>query len=208
MTKNQKRILTRAEIDSLPKYHRINLINTLSGPRSANLIGTTNEEQQTNLAIFNSVTHIGANPAYLGMIMRPLTVERHTYSNIKKTGQYTVNPVNEAMCKQAHQTSGKYPTDVSEFEAVGLTQGYMEGFGAPYVAESKYAIGLTYEEEHKINCNDTVLVIGRVEWVLLPQHGLSDDLSIDYQTLSSLSVGGLDTYYKTKKLERLPYVKL
>ena len=41
---------------------RIALINSLSGFKSLNLIGTINNQGQTNLAIFNSVVHIGANP--------------------------------------------------------------------------------------------------------------------------------------------------
>jgi len=205
---SNRTIITRSDIQSLPKYHRINLINTLSGPRSANLIGTANKDQESNLAIFNTVTHIGANPPYLGLIMRPLTVERHTYANIKETGHYTINPVNTEIYKQAHQTSGKYPSGTSEFDAVGLTEVYSDGFAAPYVGESKYAIGLSYQEEHHITCNDTVLIIGRIEWVMLPEGGLSEDLSINYEELGSVSVGGLDTYYKTEKLERLPYVKV
>ncbi len=205
---SQTRILTRPEILSLPKYHRINLINTLSGPRSANLIGTANSAKQSNLAIFNTVTHIGANPPYLGLIMRPLTVERHTYANIKETGQYTINPVHTQIYNQAHQTSGKYPSHISEFSATGLTECYIDDFAAPYVGESKYAIGLSYHEEHPISCNDTILIIGQVEWVLLPELGLSNDKSIDYQAVESVCVGGLDTYYSAESLTRLPYVKI
>lgn len=71
------------EIMRLPSRYRANLINKVSGFKPANLIGTKSKSGQTNLAVFNSVVHIGANPPYLGFILRPTTVERHTYENIK-----------------------------------------------------------------------------------------------------------------------------
>lgn len=206
--KSKQKFLSRDDIINLPKYHRINLINTLSGPRSANLIGTQDSNNIANLAIFNSVTHIGANPPYLGVIMRPLTVVRDTYNNIKALGHYTINSVNEKIYKQAHLTSGKYPSHISEFVEVGLTPAYVDGFPAPYVKECNYSIGLSYQEEHLIACNNTILLIGSIEWVTIQEHGLTSDLCVDYDILQSIAVGGLDTYYKTRKVERLSYAKV
>ena len=80
-----------AGIDAMAQRYRANFINSLSGYKSANLIGTCNEQQQTNLAIISSVVHIGANPPLMGMIMRPHTVTRDTLGNIKQTGLFTIN---------------------------------------------------------------------------------------------------------------------
>lgn len=55
--------LDNYQIGNLEDRKRVSLINSLSGFKSLNLIGTINNNQgQTNLAIFNSVVHIGANP--------------------------------------------------------------------------------------------------------------------------------------------------
>ncbi len=81
-------------IAQLEQRFRTNFINCLSGFKSLNLIGSVNQLQQTNLAIFNSVFHLGANPPLLGCIIRPDSVERHTLSNIESTGYYTFNHVN------------------------------------------------------------------------------------------------------------------
>jgi len=50
------------------------LINGISGMKSANLVGTVDRRGNINLALFNSVVQIGADPPYLGMIFRSLAL--------------------------------------------------------------------------------------------------------------------------------------
>ena len=80
-------------IKAMDKRYRANFINSVTGYKSANLIGTISKDNDENLAIFSSVTHIGSNPAMLGFITRPTTVSRHTYTNIKQTTIFTVNHI-------------------------------------------------------------------------------------------------------------------
>ena len=75
---------TRENINTLDKITRINLINSCSGYKSANLIGSISKEGVPNVAVFSSVTHLGSNPPTLGFILRPTTVPRDTYKNIKE----------------------------------------------------------------------------------------------------------------------------
>ncbi len=195
------------DLMQLPGRYRGVSLNKISGLKPANLIGTKSESGQTNLAVFNSVVHIGANPPYLGFILRPTTVERHTYENIKETGVYTINQITTEIHQQAHQTSAKYERDLSEFEATGLTEYYHEDFQAPFVGESRIKIGLQFEEEHYVKCNDTRLVIGKVQHVLLPEGIIEDDGHIALEKLDSVAIGGLDTYYTVEKLGRYAYAK-
>ena len=60
--------LTLEDIRQLEKRHRANLINSITGVKSANLIGTRNKEGNTNLSIVSSVVHLGSNPALIGYI--------------------------------------------------------------------------------------------------------------------------------------------
>ena len=115
------RHFAKADIDQWDKYFKINLINSLSGVRPACLIGTASASGKTNVAIFNSVMHIGADPALIGFFMRPITVERHTHANIKETGSFTINHFCPGDTQKAHHTSAKFRSDISEFEACGLT---------------------------------------------------------------------------------------
>ncbi|MEM1328180.1 MAG: flavin reductase family protein [Bacteroidota bacterium] len=196
-----------AEIVELPRRFRGTLLNYMSGFKSANLIGTKSEDGQTNLAIFNSVVHIGANPPYLGFILRPTTVDRHTYDNIQATQYYTINAIGESFYQKAHQTSAKYPTDQSEFDAVGLNTIYKDDFHAPYVAESPVQMGMQLEEVHSIECNGTHLVIGKMLHLYLPDNSIAEDGHFDLSKHGVMSIGGLDTYYRTEKVAQLSYAK-
>ena len=121
---------TKGDIEALDKSNRTHLINSLSGFKSANLIGTQDLLGNTNLSIISSVIHLGAHPPLIGMIIRPHSVPRHTFENILQTGVYTVNQVNEAIYKQSHQTSARYDKNESEFDATGLTPEYLNNFTA------------------------------------------------------------------------------
>jgi len=107
--------LSNAQIMDMEQRKRAQLINSTSGFRSVALIGTIDTKGQTNLAIFNSIVHIGSNPPLLGFIMRPDSVERHTLSNIMGTGYYTINHIHQKMYEQAHQTSARYPKSEDGF---------------------------------------------------------------------------------------------
>jgi len=51
------------DLASFDRFTRANIINSLSGFKSASLIGTVNKNAQPNLAIFSNIVHIGADPA-------------------------------------------------------------------------------------------------------------------------------------------------
>ncbi len=201
------KLFTRADIDALPRRYRGAMINSLSGFKSANLIGTADESGQTNLALFSSVVHLGANPPLLGMVMRPPVVPRHTYENILQTGFYTINHVHTDIAQQAHQTSAGYEKEQSEFEQVGLTAAYHEGFKAPHVAEAHIRMGMRFVREVEITENDTRFIIGEIEWIELPEAQLADDGYVNIEGAGSVAISALDGYHATQHLGRFSYAK-
>ncbi len=103
--------ITNKEIIDLPKIKRLNIINSITGVKPGNLIGTVNEVQITNLAVFSSIVHLGSNPALLGFILRPAgKIKRHTYENIIQKKFFSINHINEDMIDKAHLTSLKFPS--------------------------------------------------------------------------------------------------
>jgi flavin reductase (DIM6/NTAB) family NADH-FMN oxidoreductase RutF len=202
-----KQHIPAAELARMAKIPRLNFFNALSGFKGVNLIGTINNAGQTNLAVFNSVIHIGSEPAYMGFMLRPLTEPRHTYENIKANRQFTINQVHQGIYQQAHQTSAKYPESVSEFEACKLTPWYSAQVLAPYVLESHFQIGLNYEEEHHIKANDTLIIIGKVVEIWIPENSMENSGHINLEDYNAVAVSGLDTYYSVQRLERLDYAK-
>ncbi len=198
---------TRNDILSMERFYRVHLINSLSGYKSSHLIGTVSPNGVYNLAIFNSVIHIGANPPMMGVLIRPHTIPRHTYENLKRTGTFTINHVPIDRIKDAHQTSAKYDASVSEFEACGFTPQLISGFDSPFVGEASIKIGLTYAEEHLIAANQTILVVGQIEHLYLPQSALAPSGHVDIDQCGSAAVCGLDTYYEGKQIFRLSYAR-
>ena len=77
--------LRLSDLQGFDRFTRANILNSLSGFKSASLIGTVNKNGQANLAIFSNLVHIGADPALVGFINRPLDAAPHTLSNIQET---------------------------------------------------------------------------------------------------------------------------
>jgi len=199
--------LSNAQIMDMEQRKRAQLINSISGFRSVALIGTIDTQGQTNLAIFSSIVHIGSNPPLLSFIMRPDSVERHTLSNIMETGCYTINHINCSMYEKAHQTSARYPKNVSEFDAAQLTPQFKDGFIAPFVKESHIQIGMEFKERVPIHINQTSMIIGEIKWVHYPDHCLLEDGFIDIEKAGTITSSGVDSYHTTQLLQKLEYAK-
>jgi len=199
--------ISRDDINTMQQRYRAHFINCLSGFKSANLIGTADKNGNTNLAIVSSVIHLGANPPYVGMIIRPHTVPRGTLENILETGYYTINHVHEDIHIQAHQTSARYDEDISEFEEVGLQPEYSDAHTAPYVLESRLKMGVVFKEHKPIELNGTNFIIGEIIEVIVSDAAVGDDGFVDIESLQSVAVSGLDRYHKTTAMGRLSYAK-
>ena len=201
--------ITNRDIQKLDKIKRLNLINSITGIKPANLIGTIDETKNSNLAIFSSIVHLGSNPPLIGMVIRPIDkVIRHTYANILSNGYYTINHVPNHMTEQAHQTSAKYDKNVSEFEACGFTEEFTDGFPAPYVQESNIKIGMKHIESISIELNGTILCIGEIQHIILPENSFSDEGYIDLEKGLSTGISGLNFYYKLSFTHRYDYARV
>jgi flavin reductase (DIM6/NTAB) family NADH-FMN oxidoreductase RutF len=199
--------ITHEQIMNMEKQERVHFANSLGGFKSVGLIGTQNNKNQTNLAIVDSILHIGSNPPLFGMVFRPGVVARHTLENILETGFYTINHINEKIHKQAHQTSAKYDRDCSEFDVTGLTPEYKNNFFAPFVKESKVQLAMEFKEKITLSINNTVLIIGEVKDVYFPKDCLQKDGFLDIEKAESITCSGLDSYHNTTQVSRLSYAK-
>ena len=202
-----QKFINTNDLIEMEKQERVHLINSLGGFKSVCLVGTKNKANQTNLAIFSSIIHIGANPALIGIIFRPAAYERHTLDNILETKFYTVNHINEDIYMQAHQTSARYDKVLSEFDATGLNTEYKNDFFAPFVKESHIQLGLNFKQKIDLEINNTVLVIGEIIQIYFPENCQNADGFLDLEKAQTITCSGLDSYHKTKKINRLSYAK-
>jgi flavin reductase (DIM6/NTAB) family NADH-FMN oxidoreductase RutF len=194
--------------DSMGPRERAAFINSLTGPKSANLIGTYSPSlKHSNLAIVSSCFHLGADPALMGMIIRPHSAERHTLEYLLELEEYTINHVHSEFYRAAHQTSARYPREQSEFEATGLTPLWSPPLCAPYVKESLIRLGMKLREHQTLMLNQTELIIGEIVAVHAPFELITADGSLNIQRARSVCVTGLDRYHSLEQLDRLQYAK-
>jgi len=198
---------TKDAINQMEQRYRAAFINSLGGFKSLILVGTADHKGASNLAVLNSLFHIGANPPLCGLIFRPDVADRHTLDNILETGWYTINHVSEGFYRAAHQTSARYPKELSEFSAVGLTPEWHSEFKVPFVAESAIKWLMKFREKHDLTINGTHLVIGEIMEVHIPEDILQEDGFVDIEKAGTLTCSGLDSYHKTQKISRLSYAK-
>ncbi|PWJ95553.1 flavin reductase (DIM6/NTAB) family NADH-FMN oxidoreductase RutF [Flavobacterium araucananum] len=196
-----------SDLEKMEKQTAVHLINSLGGFKSVALVGTSNVQGNTNLSIFSSFFHIGANPPLIGMIFRPSPPERDTMRNILDTGFYTINHINEQIYQQAHQTSARYNKEISEFDAAGLSAEYKNNFPAPFVLESNVQLGIKFKEKTAISINNTTMIIGEIVQIFIPEDCLSEDGFLDLEKANTVTCSGLDSYHKTMQLDRLSYAK-
>jgi len=199
--------ITKIQIEQIEKQKRVHLINSLCGFKSVALVGTVDKKGNENLAIFSSLFHIGANPPLIGFVFRPSPPERDSLRNILETRFYTINHINESIYKQAHQTSARYDPSISEFDVTNLKSEYKNDFIAPYVSESNIQLGIEFKEKVPISANNTIMIIGEIVQIYVPENCLHDDGFIDLEKANTITCSGLDSYHKTIQLDRLSYAK-
>ncbi len=200
--------ISKKDLQHLEAFTRVNLIHSLLGYKSPVLIATRDSMGNNNLAIFNSLIHIGSNPPLLGIKFRPQDESKHTFSNLKQSGFCTLNLVSEKIFRHAHRTSARLPKGSSEFSFSGLTAIQRNDFKAPFVKESMLQIAATYADHYHVQINNTILAVVQVEAIFTIEKALAEDGHLDHQKLKTVANNGLYEYYQGQKLEKLEYVHI
>jgi flavin reductase (DIM6/NTAB) family NADH-FMN oxidoreductase RutF len=200
--------IDKTDFQALSKVPRLNLINSCMGFKSANLIGTVSNEGIYNLAVFSSITHLGSDPALLGFILRPTTVPRHTYSNIKETNYFSINAISEPLIEKAHQTSANYASQINEFEITGIDMELKKDYLVPFVKESPVQLLCKYKNEYLIQENNTIHIIASIEKIFVNDELLGADYWIQLDRGNVVAINGIDGYVKTELVKRFSYAKV
>ncbi len=201
--------LTKSQIEETPRVKRLNIINSVTGIKPANLIGTVSSKGQKNLGIFSSVFHLGSDPAMMAFICRPSgEVPRHTLENILETKYYTINAIPTSLTEKAHYTSAKFDRDVNEFERCQIDAMQIDHFLPPFVAESPIKIGMKFEQQVDISINNTIMVIGSIEHLLVDDHLVSNEGYIHLDQANIAGIGGLNNYYSVEHIGQFPYARV
>ena len=198
---------SKNDIDSMEKIFRLNLINSCTGYKSANLIGSRSDNNIENLAIFSSITHMGSNPSLLSFVVRPTIVPRDTYRNIISNKFFTVNHVNSDDIEDAHHTSARYPAKISEFDVTKFESEYLNDFPAPFVKSSNIKLACKFLNMYQIKENNTVLMIAEITDIFFIKECLQEDGWLQLDKADSVTINGLDGYALPNLIERYKYAK-
>jgi flavin reductase (DIM6/NTAB) family NADH-FMN oxidoreductase RutF len=108
-------------------------------PRPIAFVGTLDAEGRPNLSPFSFFNAFGVNPpvvAFSPAYRNSDGTPKHTFLNVKATGEFTISVVSHAMVEQVSLASGDYPTGVDEFVKAGFTKLPSEKIRPFGVAES------------------------------------------------------------------------
>ena len=198
---------SKKDINEMNRIYRLNLINSCTGYKSANLIGTISTNKIYNVAVFSSITHLGSDPALLTFIVRPTTVPRDTYKNILDTKEFTVNHINVDDIEDAHHTSARYPEMISEFDMTKLEKEFKDGYSAPFVKSSKIKLGCKFLNQYEIKENNTLLMVAEINDIFFEENIIQKDGWLNLDTAKTVTVNGLDRYALPKLVDRFKYAK-
>ncbi|MFE3871446.1 flavin reductase family protein [Flavobacterium sp. ZS1P70] len=199
--------ISKDAISLMEKVERLNLINSCTGYKSANLLATKSLDGKSNVAIFSSVTHLGSNPALIGFVTRPTTVPRDTYKNIRETGYFTVNHITVDMIENAHHTSANYELGISEFDKTNLEEEYKNDIAIPFVKGSPVQLYCKYVNEYYIKENDTIHVIASIENLFFEEELAHKDGWLQIDKGNVVALNGLDGYCLPKLVDRFEYAR-
>jgi flavin reductase (DIM6/NTAB) family NADH-FMN oxidoreductase RutF len=194
------------DFDSLDRHYRANLVNSIIGVKQASLIGTFDNRNLSNLALFSSAVHLGSNPPLVAIFSRPqIDSPKQTLNNIIENKFYTINHVNTSIIQRAHSCSFKFSPDESEFVECRLTEESVSSFKAPFVAESNASIGVRYKRHITIEENGVVMIVGEMKALFVQNNTIQENGEIDFNRSKSVGVAGNNTYYKLNQIASLKY---
>ena len=182
--------ITKQDLKDMNRIYRLNLINSCTGYKSANLIGTVSTKNIHNVAVFSSITHLGSDPALLTFIVRPTTVPRDTYKNIIDNKEFTVNHINVDDIKEAHHTSARYPSVISEFDMTKLEKEFKDDYKSPFVKSSRIK-----------------LVVAEINDIYFSEEIIQNDGWLNLEKAKTVTINGLDGYAQPSLVNRFEYAK-
>ncbi len=147
-----------------------NPFNAIVTPRPIGWISSTGPYGD-NLAPYSFFNAVAYTPP---QVMFASTGVKDSALNIRETGVFCVNIVEEAMLHAMNATSAAVPRDTDEFLLAGLPKVTCETIPCPRVAGTPAALECTVVQEITLRGRDNLLVIGEVTGI-----HLRDDCIVD-----------------------------
>ncbi|MBT3299704.1 MAG: flavin reductase family protein [Candidatus Marinimicrobia bacterium] len=172
-------------------------------PRPIAFVSTKSKDGIDNVAPFSFFNGVCSNPPTISFcpVRRGSDGQiKDTLKNIQDTGVFSLNIVSESFASEMVETATEYPSDVSEFEASGLTPIPCENIDVMRVGESK--ISFECELNQIIDIGDGSLGSGSLVLGTIVLFHIADELyeqgRIDLEALQPIGrLAGANGYCRT-----------
>lgn len=165
-------------------------------PRAIAWVSTESKDGVANLAPISFFTAVGRKPPMVSISLQPRSdgvTLKDTFINIRDTGEFVVNVVNLELAHAMHRTAVEFPSDVDEFDAVGLEKAASIAVHPPRVKNAPIAMECKVHRIIPIGDEGDHVVFGEVV-----RFHIRDDLHLDrgrIDTAGLQAVGRLAAEY-------------
>jgi len=160
-------------------------------PRPIGWVSTVDEKGINNLAPFSYFNMIGDDPPHVMFsTRRDNNTNKDTLNNVLTTKQFVVNMVTEELVEQMNATAQMVPSEVDEFQLVGVTPVSSTKIKPMRVLESpiQFECELVHHyflENHKQG--GACIMIGRIVMMHFDESVVSDNYKINMETYKPVS---------------------
>ena len=134
-------------------------------PHAIFMVTTLKENGLPNAALQGWSCFAGEGDHYY-VIMTTLMTHKHTYRNIKRTGEFCINFLPASYVDQCKQTIALNDDDTDEIAASGFTPEKSHAIAAPRIQESFLKLECQYEWEKELQPNSRCRVVcGKVRHI-------------------------------------------
>ncbi|MGL6234556.1 MAG: flavin reductase family protein [Segniliparus sp.] len=151
-------------------------------PRPIAWVSSRSAAGTPNLAPYSFFTVVSGMPP---VVLFSSNGEKDSLRNIRETKQFVINLAAEPLFEKINATSAPFDAEVSEFEAVGLTDEPSERVDVPRVSQSPLAIECSLREI--IPVEGSFLVLGDVLCVSADPDVLAEDGLPSFPDLAPLT---------------------
>ncbi|CAB3782342.1 hypothetical protein LMG28614_01422 [Paraburkholderia ultramafica] len=146
-------------------------------PRAIAWVSTLSKDGVANLAPISFFTAVGRKPPMVSISMQPRSdgvTLKDTFINIRDTGEFVINIVSLELADAMHRTAFEFPSEVDEFDAVGLNKAPSLTVRPPRVAAAPIALECKVDRIIPIGDQNDHVVFGEVL-----RFQIRDDLYLD-----------------------------
>jgi flavin reductase (DIM6/NTAB) family NADH-FMN oxidoreductase RutF len=183
------------------------LISTIV-PRPIALVSTVGPGGVNNAAPFSMFMGASSNPPMVAIsIASRGGVEKDTVRNIRETGEFVVNVVDEALAEGMNLASADLPPSESEFDFAGLTAIPSMKVRSPRIKEAPASMECRLAMSMEIGRSPNHLIVGDVVLFHVSDE-LMDGLVVDVNKLRPLGRLGESLYCRVRDVFEMKRPKL